>query len=70
MTVEYRITYYGEDIDGADTLKAAREQVVDLWSAVCTGKSGYWDAEDFDGFESNAEGTGFLDAVKIVSYLL
>jgi len=66
MTTEYVITYYGEDIDGADTVEAARKQVRDLWGAVSCGLSPYWDAEDFDGYASNDEGTGFLDAVAIV----
>lgn len=66
MTTEYAITYYGEDIDGADTVEAARKQVRDLWSAVSGGLSQYWDPDDFDGFEANDEGTGFRNAVKIV----
>jgi len=66
VTTEYVITYYGEDIDGADTLEDARKQVVDLWSAVCTGLSPYWDPDDFECFEANDEGTGFRNAIKIV----
>lgn len=66
MTVEYVITYYGEDVDGADTIEDARKQLHSLWEAVASGKSQYWDAEDFECFESTEDGTGFRDAVKIV----
>jgi hypothetical protein len=66
MTVEYVITYYGEDVDGADTIEDARKQMRAIWQAVISGSSGYWDAGDFDGYDENADGTGFLDAVKIV----
>ena len=61
----YAICYYGEDIDGADTVADAERQIREIWAAVKDGTSGYWDAEDFDGFASNPEGTGFMDAISI-----
>jgi hypothetical protein len=61
----YSICFDGEVIDGADTREEADRLVRELWATVKDGRSSWWTVEDFDGFASNPDCTGFLDSVLV-----
>ena len=61
------VRYMGYEVDVASTKHEAEVIIAETWQSIRDGRNTHWDLDDFDGFDANDNGTGFLNAMTIDS---